>query len=151
METAPLTVEDLDALVESYFKVQAEKAEAEDDVRKINIVLAQMEAKLVEYLKAVGRKDYKHASGTVKLAPRWSVTMPATDLEKQTFFSWLKDKGIFDRYATVNSRSLQSLWNAERDAAIKEDPAAALDFNLPGLGKPSYFEGINKRKGATSE
>lgn len=147
-----ITVADLDALVIEYFDIiQKTKVEAEKVVTAININIASIERRLVAYLKVLERKEYKHPRGTVRISPKWSVNMPQTDADKKALFDWLRSKGIYDKYATVNSSSLNSLWNAEREAAIKEDPTAALTWNLPGLGTPKLFEALGKNKGKGEE
>lgn len=143
-----ITVADLDALVVEYFDLQQnEKVEAEAALTAVNIHIAKIEAKLVMFLKALKRKNYTHPRGTVGIKPQWRVGMPQTDADKAALFGWLRERGVFDRYATVNAQSLNSLWNAEREAAIKEDPMAAVTFNLPGLPAPKLYEGLSKRKG----
>ena len=148
-ESESLTVADLDALIIKYFDtIQGEKKKAEDALTAVNISIQGMESRLVSALKALNRRDYKHPRGTVRIDNQWRVNLPANDLDKSLLFDWLKKKGIYDRMATINSTSLNSLWRQEREAAIKEDPAAAVTFNLPGLGAPKLFEALRKTKGA---
>lgn len=144
---AEVTVQQLDTLVIEYFKKRKEKEEREARVKEINKEIVSIEGKLVTYLKALGRRDYKHAAGSVRISPKWSVSMPQTDADKAALFQWLREKGIYDKYATVNSAALQSLFNAEREAAIAADPEAALTFSIPGVGPAKLFEGIGKTKG----
>lgn len=147
-----ITVTDLDALIVRYFDtLQKDKVVAEAQLTAVNKEIMSIEGKLVAYLKALNRKNYQHPRGTVGISAKWRVGMPANDLDKAALFSWLKEQGIYDKLATVNSASLNSLWNQEREAAIKADPTAALTFNLPGLPAPKMFEALTKRRGGEAD
>lgn len=147
-----VTVAALDALVVKYFDtLQIDKVRAEAALSVVNKEIQLIELKLVEHLNALGRKEYRHARGLVKTSVKWSVGNPVSDQDKGQLFAWLREKGIYDKYAVVNNASLNTLWRAEREAAIKEDPSAVLTFNLPGLPPPRSFEGISKRKGNGEE
>ncbi len=147
-ESAPeVTVQQMDELVTLYFNKQKEKAEKELIVSAVNKEIASIENMLANYLKALNRTDYKHASGTVTAAKKWRVNMPETDADKANLFGWLRERGIFDKYATVNSNSLNSLYMAEWEKVKRESPLDALTFTIPGIGAPKLFESIQKRKG----
>lgn len=142
-----VTAADLDKLVVEYFDMQKEKEAREALVTETNKKIMGLEARLATYLTALGRKNYAHPRGTVGIKISERVNLPQTDADKMLFFEWLRSKGIFEKYATVNAQSLQSLYFAEMEAAIKADPTAALTFSLPGIGERKRFEGISKRKG----
>lgn len=145
-----VTVADLDALVIDYFDKLKEKEEFEEIVTRCNIQIASIEAKLVNYLKALNRMDYKHPRGTIAYDIKWRVNGPQTDDDKRALFAWLKEQGIYDKYATVNVQSLNSLYFAEMGAAVREDPEAAITFSIPGIGERKMFEKLSKRKGKES-
>lgn len=142
-----VTVVELDNMVAHYFAMQRTKEDREAQVTAINKEIMALESKLVDMLKMLGRKDYRHPAGTVSIKQRWSVGLPQTDEDKAAFFAWLRERNIFEKYATVNSASLNSLWAAEREAAIRQDPTSVLTFNIVGLPAPRLFEGLSKRKG----
>lgn len=143
-----LTAADLDALVIKYFDLlQIDKIRAEAALSVVNKEIGGVEAKLTTHLKALGRRDYRHARGTVKIVNKWRVNGPATDEDKFMLFGWLKQRGIYDRCATVNVASLNALYMAEWEALKKTDPEAALTFSMPGVGAPKLFESIGKHKG----
>ena len=143
-----ITVADLDALITQYFDtLQKDKVIAEEQLTAVNKNIAQIEGKLVTHLKALGRKEYKHARGTVGISNTWRVNGPQTDADKAALFAWMKEQGIYEKYAGVNVQALNALWKAEREAAIKADPDAAITFALPGVGPAKLFEKLTKRKG----
>lgn len=150
--TASITVADLDALVIRYFNtLQIDKVKAEAALSTVNKEIMAIEAKLVAYLKVLCRKEYKHPRGTVKIVNKWRVNGPQTDADKAQLFAWLKERGIYDKYATVNVASLNALYLAEWEALKKTDPAAALTFSMPGIGDPKLFESLGKNKGKGEE
>lgn len=143
-----VTVADLDALIVHYSNLlEQDKVHAEAALTQVNKSIASVEAQLVLYLKALNRKEYKHPRRTVKVAQKWRVNGPQTDADKALLFDWMRTQGIYDRYATVNVASLNSLYMSEWEALKKSDPEAAITFSLPGVGPPKLFESLAKRKG----
>jgi hypothetical protein len=112
----------------------------ENLVSQENKELTEAKAKFVLYLKELGREDYKSGRGTLSIQSKWRVALPATDEAKAKFFEWLREKGIFDKYATVHSASLNSLYNAEWEAA--KDRGEGLSFSIPGVPEPKLFEDL---------
>lgn len=147
-----VTVADLDALVIKYFDtLQIDKVKAEAALSVVNKEIMSIEGKLVSYLKALSRKEYKHPRGTVRVVNKWRVNGPQTDADKAQLFAWLKERGLYDKFATVNVASLNSLYMAEWEALKKTDPEAALTFSMPGIGERKLFESLGKNKGKGEE
>jgi hypothetical protein len=69
--------------------------------------------------------------------------MPATDEAKQAFFNYLRERGLFEKYATVHSQSLNAFYFAEKDAALAE---GNLEFEIPGITKETEFEALGFTK-----
>jgi hypothetical protein len=143
-ETASVTVAELDDLVRQIFDKRLVIEEAEAVVSGHNKELAKLEEKAVVYLKELGRDNYRTEWGTVSILEKWRVNLPQTDEDKQAFFQYLREKGLFDRLATVNSNSLNSLYMAEWAAAQEE--GKGMEFSIPGIGAPKLFEALGKRK-----
>lgn len=139
-----VTVADLDRLVETIFEQRKKIEESEAVTTELNKQLAEMKAKAVNILKALGREDFKSPHGSIRVAVKWRVNMPATDEDKAMLFNHLRERGLFDRYATVNSNSLNSLFMADWEAAKEE--GRGMDFRMPGIGEPKAFEDLNIRK-----
>lgn len=74
-------------------------------------------------------EDYTRAMKMlkVKLDIQARAKVPKTPEEKEAFFGWLKEKGFYDTYITVNSNSINSLVKTEYELA--NDP----EFSIPGL------------------
>lgn len=140
-----ITVQELDQLVAELFE-QRQKIEAmEEQVTTENKKLAFMKSKIVDYLKELGREDFKSASGSVSVKAQWRVNLPKSEEDRAAFFAHLKDRGIFDSMITVNSNTLNSYFREEWEAA--QESGDAMNFKMPGIGEPKLFEDLYVRKG----
>ena len=132
-----VTVKELDELTEALLKKEKMKAELAALTTQVNKEIMVLEQKCTLHLKELERTEYSSKFGKIKIEEKWSVNLPDTPIAKSLFFEWLREKGIFDKYATVNSRSLQSLFKAEWEQAKK---IGNLNFSLPGIEAPKLFE-----------
>lgn len=142
--SAPVTVADLDDLVKTIFEQRVKIEESEKVTSELNKELALLKAKAVNYLKELGRENFKSPFGTISVNQKWRVSLPQTDEDKAALFNWLRGQGLFDKYATVNSQSLNSLYLAEWDAAKAR--GEGMTFSMPGIGEPKLFEDLGVRK-----
>lgn len=143
-EVTEVTVAELDTLVKLISEQRAVIEEADRITASMNIELARLQGKVVQYLKELNRDNYKSPHGTVSVKQNWRVNLPQTDEDKKALFEHLRERGIFDRYATVNSQSLNSLYMADWAAATQE--GRGMDFRMPGIGEPKLFEALSYRK-----
>jgi hypothetical protein len=141
MSAPSVTVEQLDQLVAEIETLEIAKETKEEEVKELNKQLGALKMKATGYLKELGREEYACPRGKIVIVERWNVKSPATQECKQALFEWMKERGIYDTYATVNAQSLKSLYMAERDAAIKngEDPVT---WALPGMEPANLFEDL---------
>jgi len=79
----------------------------------------------------------------VSLRSRLSVQTPKTNEEKEALFGWLRDKGIFLDKVSINSRTLNSLYQAEYEAQLESGVA---DWRMPGVGEPVVDNTLSLRK-----
>jgi hypothetical protein len=142
---AHVTVTDLDALVEEIFTQKVKIEEMGELVTLENKKLAALEAKGVAYLEALGRESYKHPRGTISIKESWRFNLPATDEDKFAFFTWLRERGLYDKYATVNSNSYNSLLLTEWEIAQHE--GRAMEFSVPGVPQPKFYRRLGTLKG----
>jgi hypothetical protein len=142
-----VTVEQLDAHVKKMAQLKAEITEKGAVVSKLNIEMARLEEQAMQYLKALDRKNYPTPFGTIYIAQNYQVKNPQTDADKAAMFTWMREKGIFDKYATVNNNSLKSLYKAEIEKVARENPEDALIFSIPGVERPTIFETVRVLKG----
>lgn len=145
-----VTVEELDALVQDLFKRKQEIKDEQEKVDAKTTELESLKAKIVVYLTELNREQYKTQHGTVSRSEKWNVTLPADDIAKAQLFDHLRSRGIFEKYATVNSKSLNSLYMADWKAAQKEGPEKGMEYRMPGINPPTLFVVLSMTKGKES-
>lgn len=143
METREVTVKDLDDLVEEIKLKEELIGEVEEHLKEHNKDLAKLNAKAVLVLKDLERDEYDSPHGKIKIDQKWRVNLPATINDKLEFFEFLRSRGVFDTYATVNSNSLNSFYFAEKNSLPPEDQVL---FSMPGIPAPSLFEKLSFKR-----
>lgn len=138
------TVRELDELVEAIFAQKKKIEEMEAAVSVENSTLASMEQKAVSYLLELERDKYQHPKGTLFIEEKWRFSLPKTDEAKAEFFSYLRERGLYDKYATVHATAYNSFCNAEWQIAQEE--GRGFDFKLPGVPEPTLFRKLSTRK-----
>ena len=137
------------AEIESLAKQLADKRnlieELEKPVTQANKEKAELEAKIALALTEMGKDSYKSEYGTVSKVVKWRVNLPQGE-DKLKFFEFLRERGMFETMATINSNSLNSFYLEQWEIAKKDDPMAALNFSLPGIGEPKSHDSISFRK-----
>jgi len=139
-----LTITEFEDLCAEAFRVKAEITSVKLVLSLSEQALKKIQSSIMSYLEALGKDSYKSKAGNVYLSKRLSVKVPKEPQAREEFFSYLKEKGIFEDLITVNSQTLNAFYKEEFEAAITN---GATDFKLPGIGEPTYFETLNMRKG----
>lgn len=133
-----ITVVELDQLIEKILD-QEDKIEAKSaEVTEMNKELAKLEALAVQHLKDLGRDEYDSPHGKMSIKEKWRVNLPQSDNDKAALFAHLQERGVFNKYATVNSASLNSLYMTDWEAAKQK--GEGLEFSMPGIPAPNLFE-----------
>lgn len=137
----PVTVEALDKLCQEMFD-QREKIRSMDDALSVeNKKLSAMQSKALAYLVELDREKYQSPTGTISVKDEWRFRLPETLEEKLQFFEHLKERGMFDQYATVNANSYNSYLNKEWEIAREE--GRGMEFKVPGVPEPTFFRKLN--------
>lgn len=144
MEAKALTVEDLDQFVKQINDKRLEEAARDIEIKAIRADIDKLEAKAVAVLKELGRKNYPSPFGTISVVEKWRVSVPKTDADKMAFFEHLKSRGIYEKYVTINSNSLQSLFLTDWEEARKE--GRGMEFVMPGIEAPKLHESLRFAK-----
>lgn len=142
-----ISVKELDSVLETLAQLETEKDVIAETLKEKNKQISSVELRVTEVLRSLEREEYDSPHGKVTFEEVFNVKMPS-DETKEQLWTWMREKGIYDRYASVHATSLKSLFKAERNAAIQngEDP---LTFALPGMEPATIFEKIKfkpKRK-----
>lgn len=128
------------AMVEQRKKIE----ELEKPVTEANKTLAAMEQKAASYLEELGWESFKSPFGTISVKDEWRFALPQTDEDKLAFFNYLRERGVYDKYATVHSTAYNSFCKAEWDVAKSE--GRGFDFKLPGVPEPKLYRKLSLRK-----
>lgn len=134
-----ITAQDLDQLVATIAEKEKEEDAIAETLKIKKKEIAGLYIQATGYLKDLGRLEYDTPYGKVFLKEHWSLKVPQTPEDKEKLFSWMREKGIFEHYATVNSNSLKALYKTEKELAIKEGQDPVL-FTLPGLEPATVYE-----------
>lgn len=139
MNDEKVTVEDLDALILKIKEVRDEIDKRQAALTEKNKELMTLEGRCVDYLKELDRKSYSSPIGTFSIVSSWRVPTPKEDSDKEAFFNYLKEKGIFLQMASVHSQTLNSFYKKELEAAQEKGDVG---FNIPGIGPPTLYETV---------
>ncbi len=142
MNNENITFKELDDLIGEIAKGEKEIEEFERKVKELRKPLIPMYIKVTEYLKSLNREDYISPHGKVKVILRENIRMPQTPELKDKLWAWMREKGIYDHYATVQANSLKALFMKERDAAVDRGEDM-MTFALPGMEPATSFEDLD--------
>lgn len=133
-----VTVAELDGLI-SQLAAKEKECDAQSEVTKLlNKEYMAIEGRIVNYMKELKREQYDSPFGKFKIKEKWRVNLPESDQEKRELFDHLRERGIFDKYATVNSNSLNALYMADWREA--ESRGEGMTFTMPGVPAPKVYE-----------
>ncbi len=133
-----VTVAELNALVEEYVLAEKDADEKDAISTEANKKVQFLKGKMAAYLDELKQKNYKSPYGSFSYVEKWSVATPKENADKLAFFEWCKERGIYEKYVTVNSQSLNSLYSEEVEAA----KAKGEFLVIPGIGAPSLQKTI---------
>lgn len=139
-----VTIEELNGMAAKIDELRRKEAEAKLIVKGISEELEKAEHTMIEVLSDNGMTSYKSPVGTCSISFRTSVKVPKTDTDRQAFFQYLRDKGVYDSMITVNSQTINSFYKAELELA-KE--AGDDSFSIPGLSEVTLNQVLSFRRG----
>lgn len=135
-ERSEISLAEMDSAIteiRAYEALYKEAKEVSDErYEKLNAA----KQRVIEMLEAAGKTVYiAEGLGRVRLTYEMSVQTPKTPEEKKAFFAWVaKEMGqdVADAYLSVNSQSLNSLYNDLNDQYARRGEVLQID----GLGAP---------------
>ncbi len=136
-ETGPIEVPEFEKLLNEMFEQNQKIKLIKSDLKDEQGILTKMKFKVLAYFEEFGKTKHLAQHCTVYIKTSFTCKTPKTPEEKAALFAWMKEKEIYDQYATVNSKSLNSLYNS----LVKEDS----DFVMPGTSDPGYFQTVEMR------
>lgn len=131
-----MSVQDMDALIADMKAKKAAYKDQDAEAKKLYADYSEAEAKVIAMLEKTNRDVFISGDGTrVSLSYAMSVQTPKTVDEKIAFFNWLREnkgKEVADAYMTVNSNSLNSLYNELTEEWARKGEV----LSVPGLSEP---------------
>ncbi len=140
-----ITVQEIKDAIQRLRDVDNQLKKLDEEKKPLNEEKDGLKAKITLMLREMNEKSFKSEFGTVTRVTDTSVKLPDGE-NKQIFFEHLKERGVFEAMATINYQTLNAYYNEQRDIAIQEDPASALNFELPGIGQAKAFETVKFKK-----
>lgn len=133
-----ITFEEVDALL-AKISAEREKADAlKIELTQLNVQIDELEQKAIRYLKALNRTNYNSPLGKFGFRKDWQYKLPQGEENRQAYFNYLREKGLFESMVTVNSNTHKAFCKAEQAAAAEQ--GNVLGFSIPGVEQPTLRE-----------
>jgi hypothetical protein len=141
--TQNVTVSAIDELCERYAekKLAIDKLKAEIEFHKES--LDECEAQILSFLEKSEKTSWRTPKGNFIVTTRMSVQTPKSPEDRKEFFSYLKQKGVFEDIITVHSQTLNAMFKQELDEALKQ---GNVQYRMPGIGEPMYSQTLSLRR-----
>lgn len=140
-----VTLQELDEVCGQYALKRAEKDKLESEIKEREKELYALEQKIQAFLEQSNKTKYSvDGVGTFNVVERFSYKIPRTPEAKEKFFSYLKEKGIYDDLINVNSQTLNAFCKQEMEQARDRQD---FNFSIPGLDEPTLFKKVQLRRG----
>lgn len=138
-----ISMVEFEALCEKAWQLKDEKTRLAKQAKEVGHELDELQNTIIQHLKSLGKKTHLTKNGKLTVAQKTSVTLPQGE-NKEKFFEYLKEKGIFEDMVHVNSRTLQSFYKQEVEAHLADGDVA---WEMPGIEEPITFETMRMTKG----
>lgn len=130
----------LRCLIEDLQNKRREYEDAKRVASERNAEVEALEYQVMKLMEVTGLDRFDTADTTVTVKEKQSVKVPK-DHHKLAFFRYLKDQGVFEDMATINSNTLNSWYRNE----IETRRAKGLDEHIPGLEEVSTYYQLSVR------
>lgn len=142
-EMDDITLTEFEALGDKCFDLKREITLDDRVLKEKKADLLKLQNKVMSYLQKYGKKNHQFKSGLFSVTQRTSVRLPQGD-EKEKFFTYLKEKGIFEDMVHMNSQTLNSFYKAEMESHLADGDVT---WEMPGVGEPIVSLIPSMRKG----
>lgn len=140
----PITVCDLDTLCVNLFNQRNLVDGIKEELKKASEKLQELEAQVMAYLEQHDKKRYSVGGvGSITVAEKLSYKIPRTPENREAFFKYLKDRGVYEDLISVNSQTLNAFCRAELEAAVSRGD---FDAKIPGIEEPVIFKQVQIRR-----
>lgn len=138
------TLTDMELAAQRIRLIKDEIERMDAEYERLNENLSVESGKFIDMLRSAGKESYKSDVGTATIGYRTSVRLPDNDADREAFFQWLRDRGIYESTVGVHSSKLKSLYEAELEAA--RNRGEGMDFVIPGIKNVTTTEWLSFRR-----
>lgn len=130
MDMTEITVAAMNKQLEVIKELRLKEAQIGQEKKLITNQLEIEEGKMIDMLETSGLSSYKGPEGQAIISARTSVKIPRTQEDREAFFNYLKELGLYDTMIGVNSQTLNSFYKSQFEEAKERGD---VDFEIPGL------------------
>ena len=130
MQKSEITVEMLEEGIAKSFELKKKHSEIKAEAATVWHEYELQNAQVGTMLEALDMDSYKAKAGTFSMKLEEGYTLPKDDESRKAFFSYLRDKGLYDSMITVAAPTLKSFVKAEVELAENE---GNFEFIPPGV------------------
>lgn len=130
-------------LVEELAEARAEQDRRRQALTEQTEKVDELEKRIISTLEAAEMDRLDAAGHYVLLGERTSVKTPKSNAERELFFEYLREKGVYEDLRTVNSQSLNAFYKSELELALGR---GELDFSIPGITEVLVVPKLSLRK-----
>lgn len=123
------SIGEMNDLAAEIAELRDKEKEMSDAKKLVTEKLEVKENRVTELMMENNLTSYKAPSGLLSVGFRTSVRQPQGD-DQTKFYTYLKEKGLFDTMISVNSMKLNSFYKEEFELAKERGQD---DFAIPGL------------------
>jgi len=124
-------------------EVKEQVVALETDLKIKKARLKEVQGQILKVLEMTGIEKVSGHGYTFFPTTKASVKTPKMIEEKELLFAFLREKNIFMEFASVNSASLNSLYNT---LSAEAEEAGMLEFDMPGVNPPTYYTQLTMRR-----
>lgn len=143
--TEEISVSEMDDNLAYLRKLKDDYAEKSKVAKESFAVMKEQEEKVINMLKATGKKKYISDAGQATLVDELSVQTPKTPEQKRAFFDWIRDnlgQDAHDVYLSVNSATLNKLYKEQTELYALRGEILTID----GLQEPISYTKLSFTK-----
>jgi len=142
-DIATENIEEFEAQIDKMFELKEEVASLEKQQSNLNVLIEELQEKIIATLEAHGKTKHVGRKGSVSLSIDAYPSLPKDPIKKQEFFAYLKQRNVYEDLVTVNAQTLRRFYKDEKEAnGGDENPS----FVIPGL-EPYERKKLSMRRG----
>ena len=132
----------INELVEVMLKLQDEADVFDEQAKEKRKEYARHQVTVAGILEHLGQDAYLTPLAKVSVSEKTSYALPAGLENKKKFFEYLKERGVFDDMATINSNTYNGYVKEEFENALKKGEF----LNIPGVPEAKVHRTIKLTK-----